>query len=65
MIDEIKVGIINAENIPHAVLIDRLNKLIRAQNAEGGMVASVKKFCSLIGKKPGDVIVVIRFRKID
>lgn len=33
MIDEIKVGLINSENIPHAVLIDRLNKLIRAQNA--------------------------------
>jgi len=33
MINEIKVGLINSENIPHAVLIDRLNKLIRAQNA--------------------------------
>ena len=31
--------------------------------AEGGMVNTIDEFCKLIGKKPSDIVTVIRFEK--
>lgn len=55
----VKIGTIKLTACPHLQILKNMkyNDLI----AEGGMVHSVEDFCKLIGKKPNDVVTVIKF----
>jgi len=58
----VKIGTIKLKACPRLQILKNMNG--NDFRAEGGMVHSIEDFCNLIGKKPQDIITVIKFKFI-